>query len=232
MNKGNKTMKLNENSVFNNSQNNIYPTKILDKYKKKMDEELLKFCKDTNYYTYNHYSIIGGKPYGDKFEEFIIEDIFSDMDRKDDESHDAKYKDSKGEIKVSRLSIKPKKANGKSYVDRSVTWEEFNNGTASHYNPIKWQQVKPSCYDWMICGIVCRDRIRYYFIPTDLVNPLAGKENYNYKYDIQMYSMHRHEDFKTRKEGQINYKKDLEKYFIFEDILGDENRNIKIGDLI
>jgi len=215
--------------VFKNTDSHIYPSAILKKYEKELQEEVLKYCKDTNFYTYDHFKIIGGKPYGDDFEEFIKEEVFSDIDEKDDESHDGKCKSSRGEIKVTRISLKP---NGEDYIDRSITWDEWNSNSKSKYNPVKWQQVKPSCYDWMIFAIVCRDRIRYYLIPTNLVNPLAGKENYNSNYEIQMLNMHRHEDSKTRKEGQITYKKNLEKYFIFEDTIDSENRNIKIEDYL
>jgi hypothetical protein len=212
--------------VFNNNQNNIYPKVILEKYQESMNEDLLKFRKDTNYFTYEHYSIIGGKQYGDKFEEFIIKEVFSDIDKKDDESHDGKCKGSKGEIKVSRISLSPK--NGEHYIDRSVTWDEWKSNPTSRCNTVKFQQIKPYCYDWIIGGITCKDRIRYYLFPTNIINPESGSERQRDGYEIKLQGQHRG----SESEGQITYTEDWEKYFIFEDTSDEEYRNIKLEDYL
>ena len=80
----------------------------------------------------------------------------------------------------------------------------------------------------MIGGITCKDRIRYYLFPTNIINPESGSERQRDGYEIKLQGQHRG----SESEGQITYTEDWEKYFIFEDTSDEEYRNIKLEDYL
>ena len=121
---------------------------------------------------HNWYDEANGKNFGDKIEDWLKSDVFSDLEEKTSEEHDALFNGKRIEIKVVRSARSPM-GDGSHLKTRALVYDNKKpfKGVGS------FLQVKPTTFDYMIAVILYKDAMALYLIESDDISSKTGKEN-------------------------------------------------------